>query len=319
MIVGETREKGSAVLERGERAFTGTSAVCSGDCHTDSRKLEGFWCFTFLLVGTIKAPLARHPWLPYNLEPCYTSAKTRDEEADTPLCNAQPTPLAELVKSLAGLHQAQHQALIDMKLEQEDRFRLLVQARMKISGSSGARLAGRTTPSQPHRSPTSRWWRLVHTMIWRPLWISSRRQQRRAAVRAPIGWCAWSHCWRGKRRWQPNSYLPPGLRWSKAGHPATRRPKPEQHRQRFRSVELGDNGRPFVIAQQLRDYCRKWLMAEPRDVEGVINLVVLEQFIARLPRRTAEWVQCHRPTSLTQAIQLVEDHLVVPWGRRAPD
>ncbi len=41
---------------------------------------------------------------------------------------AQPTPLAELVKSLAGLHQAQHQALMDMKLEQEDRFRLLVQA-----------------------------------------------------------------------------------------------------------------------------------------------------------------------------------------------
>ncbi len=41
---------------------------------------------------------------------------------------AQSTPLAELVKSLAGLHQAQHQALMDMKLEQEDRFRLLVQA-----------------------------------------------------------------------------------------------------------------------------------------------------------------------------------------------
>ncbi len=41
---------------------------------------------------------------------------------------AQPTPLAELVKSLAGLHQTQHQALIYMKLEQEDRFRVLVQA-----------------------------------------------------------------------------------------------------------------------------------------------------------------------------------------------
>ncbi len=54
---------------------------------------------------------------------------------------------------------------------------------------------------------------------------------------------------------------------------------------------------------------RKWLMAEPRDVEGVIDLVVLEQFVARLPRRTAEWVQCHRPTSLAQAIQLAEDHL----------
>ncbi len=56
---------------------------------------------------------------------------------------------------------------------------------------------------------------------------------------------------------------------------------PEQHRQRSCSVELGDSGRPFVIAQQLRDACHKWLMAEPHDVEGVIDLVVLEQFIAR--------------------------------------
>ncbi len=93
---------------------------------------------------------------------------------------------------------------------------------------------------------------------------------------------------------------------------------PEQHRQRFRSVELGDSGRPFVMAQQLRDACRKWLMAEPRDVEGVINLVVLEQFIGRLPRRTAEWVQCHRPTSLTQAIQLAEDHMVACPGVGEP-
>ncbi len=89
---------------------------------------------------------------------------------------------------------------------------------------------------------------------------------------------------------------------------------PEQHHQRFRSVELGDNGRPFVLAQQLRDACRKWLMAEPR----VIDLVVLEQFIARLPRRTAEWVQCHRPTSLMQAIQLAEDHLVACPGVGEP-
>ncbi len=63
---------------------------------------------------------------------------------------------------------------------------------------------------------------------------------------------------------------------------------PEQHRQRFRSVELGDCGRPFVMAQQLRDACRKWLLAEPRDVEGGIDLMVLEKFIARLSRRTAE-------------------------------
>ncbi|XP_077094868.1 uncharacterized protein LOC143746729 [Siphateles boraxobius] len=85
---------------------------------------------------------------------------------------------------------------------------------------------------------------------------------------------------------------------------------PEQHRQRFRSLDLGESGRPFVLAQQLRDSCRKWLLAEGSDVREIIDRVVLEQFISRLPRKTAEWVQCHRPASLDLAIQLAEDQLV---------
>ncbi|KAF4107832.1 hypothetical protein G5714_012196 [Onychostoma macrolepis] len=85
---------------------------------------------------------------------------------------------------------------------------------------------------------------------------------------------------------------------------------PEQHRQRFRSLVLGESGRPFVMAQQLRDSCRKWLLAEGSDVDHIIDRVVLEQFVTRLPRKTAEWVQCHRPTSLDSAIQLVEDQMV---------
>ncbi len=40
---------------------------------------------------------------------------------------------------------------------------------------------------------------------------------------------------------------------------------PEQHRQRFRSLELGGNGRPFVMAHQLRDACRRWLLAGESD------------------------------------------------------
>ncbi len=47
------------------------------------------------------------------------------------------------------------------------------------------------------------------------------------------------------------------------------------------------------MAQQLRDACRRWLIAEERDVEEVIDKVVLEQFVARLQRKTAQWAQCH--------------------------
>ncbi len=215
---------------------------------------------------------------------------------------AQPTPLAELVKLLAGLHQAQHQALIDMKLEQEDRFRLLVQAQDEY------RRAPVTAPSIAHV----------------PLMKMGPHDDPEAFVdlfEKTAEACGWA-----RTQW-PVRLIP--LLTGEAQVAAQQLPvanflayddlkrailqcvgrNPEQHRQRFRSVELGDCGQPFVTAQQLRDACRKWLMAEPRDVEGVIDLVVLEQFVARLPRRTAEWVQCHRPTSLAQAIQLAEDHL----------
>ncbi|XP_067312459.1 zinc finger protein with KRAB and SCAN domains 7-like [Pseudorasbora parva] len=76
--------------------------------------------------------------------------------------------------------------------------------------------------------------------------------------------------------------------------------------------------RPFAMAQQLRDACRRWLLAGGSDVDHIVDLVVLEQFIARLPRKTAEWVQCHRPTSLETAINLAEDHLVACPGVGEP-
>ncbi len=176
---------------------------------------------------------------------------------------------------------------------------------MKTGGPSGACLAGRITPSQLHRSPTSRWWRWVRTTTRRLLWTFSRRQRKRAAGRLiPL--------LTGEAQVVAQQLPVANLlaSYDDLKRAILQRRSPEQHRQRFRSVELGDTGRPFVLAQQLRDACRKGLMAEPRDVEGVIDLVVLEQFIARLPRRTAEWVQCHRLTSLMQAIQLAEDHLV---------
>ncbi|XP_060779358.1 SCAN domain-containing protein 3-like [Neoarius graeffei] len=92
---------------------------------------------------------------------------------------------------------------------------------------------------------------------------------------------------------------------------------PEQQRQRFRSLCLEEVGRPFAFRQQLRDTCWQWLRGDDRDTEGIIDLVILEQFIMRLPEGTAEWVQCHRPASLDQAIELAEDHMAaVPTAGR---
>ncbi len=67
--------------------------------------------------------------------------------------SAQPTPLVELVKSLAGLHQTQYQALMDLKLEQEDRFWLFVQVQDEdwqvLRSLLGREVASVTAPSPP--------------------------------------------------------------------------------------------------------------------------------------------------------------------------
>ncbi len=230
---------------------------------------------------------------------------------------ASPTPLAELVKSLAGFHQA----LMDMKLEQEDHFRLLVQAQDEDRRAIRSLLGREETPVA---APL-----IAHV----PLMKKGPHDDPEAFVDL---FEKTAEAWGWARSQWPVRLIP--LLTGEAQVAAQQLPvanllayedlkrailqrvgrNPEQHHQRFRSVELGDYGRPFVMAQQLRDACRKWLLTEPRDVEGVIDLVVLEQFVARLPRRTAECVQCHRPTSLAQAIQLAEDHLAACPGVGEP-
>ncbi len=118
-------------------------------------------------------------------------------------------------------------------------------------------------PSQPHRSPTSRWWRWDPTTTRRPSWTSLRRQRRHVAGRAPSGPIP---LLTGEAQVAAQQ-LPVAnlLAYEDLKRAILQRVarNPEQHRQRFGSVELGDCGRPFVMAQQLRDACRKWLMAEP--------------------------------------------------------
>ncbi|XP_052421820.1 zinc finger protein 213-like [Carassius gibelio] len=210
---------------------------------------------------------------------------------------------------------------MDLKLEQEDRFRLLVQAQDEDRRVLRSFLGREGTPAA------------VPSLAHVPLMKMGPQDDPEAFVdlfERTAEACGWE-----RTQW-PVRLIP--LLTGEAQVAAQQLPvanllayddlkravlqrvgrTPEQHRQRFRSRELGDSGRPFVMAQQLRDACRRWLLAEDRDVEAVVDLVVLEQFIARLPRGTAEWVRCHRPSSLTQAIQLAEDHLVACPGGGEP-
>ncbi len=223
--------------------------------------------------------------------------------------------------ALAGLHQEHHQALLDMREDQERRFCALVQNQQQDRElfrswmDREVRAGGiPPAPALPTHMPLQKMGPQDDPEAFLDLFEKTAEA------------CGWP-----QMNW-PVRLIP--LLSGEAQLAAQQLPvqnllvyddlkrailqrvgrNPEQHRQRFRSLELGENGRPFVMAHQLRDACRRWLLAGESDVDQIIDRVVLEQFIARLPTKTAQWVQCHRPTSLDLAIQLAEDQMAACHG-----
>ncbi|XP_060771889.1 zinc finger protein 445-like [Neoarius graeffei] len=225
----------------------------------------------------------------------------------------ESSPFADLVHALATAQQSQHQALVMLQKEQERRFEALVLAQQEdreafrhllaSAGSTSAPAAGRSpltlTKMGPQDDPeafitlfeqvaeASGWPMEQHAARLLPLLMGEAQL---AALQLPADLRL--------------AYA--DLRWAvlqRVGRTL------EQQCQRFRALRMEEVGSPFTFGQQLWDACWRWLRAEDRDAEGIIDQVALEQFIARLPAGTAEWVQCHRPASLDQAVGLAEDHL----------
>ncbi len=199
------------------------------------------------------------------------------------------TPFADVISSLAVLNQEQHQALLDIWSDQEHHFKAIIQAQQEdhktfwrwMDREVRAETAARQTPpthlpltkmgvemgveDEPEAfvdlfektAETSGWPREQWPVRLIPL-LSGKAQ-----VAAP-------------QLTVQNLLVFDDLKRAilqRVGR------SPEQHRQRFRSLVLGESGRPFVMAQQLRGSCRKWLLAEGSNVEHIIDRVVLEQFI----------------------------------------
>ncbi len=170
----------------------------------------------------------------------------------------------------------------------------------KNASCSGAGLTGRFGLSnlnlpQPNRLMclSIRW---VPRTTQRHSWTCLKGRRKRVGGLRWTGQCGSSPCCLEKRKW-PHNNCQSRTSWSTktlSTPSSSGSPSPEQHRQRFRSLDLRESCQTFALAQQLQDACRRWLMAEERDVEEVIDKVVLEQFVARLQRKTAQWAQCHR-------------------------
>ncbi len=76
---------------------------------------------------SLHEPTLSASFLPYEL--CYTGAETREGSRNAAAIMSSPSgsPFADVIQSLAGLHQEHHKALMDMRADQERRFCALVQ------------------------------------------------------------------------------------------------------------------------------------------------------------------------------------------------
>ncbi|XP_015262247.1 PREDICTED: zinc finger and SCAN domain-containing protein 31-like [Gekko japonicus] len=92
------------------------------------------------------------------------------------------------------------------------------------------------------------------------------------------------------------------MRWE-----ANRMETLRQHFRQFRSREVED---PRRIYSQLQELCCRWLRPERHSKEQILELLILEQFLAILPPELQSWIRAGEPETCAQAVALVEDFLL---------
>uniref|UniRef100_A0A673TJ72 Zinc finger protein 396 n=3 Tax=Suricata suricatta TaxID=37032 RepID=A0A673TJ72_SURSU len=82
---------------------------------------------------------------------------------------------------------------------------------------------------------------------------------------------------------------------------------PETFRQRFRHFGYQESPGPREALNRLRELCRQWLRPEVNSKEQILELLVLEQFLAILPEELQAWLREHRPENGEQAVTMLEE------------
>ncbi|XP_059574932.1 zinc finger protein 391-like [Alligator mississippiensis] len=83
-------------------------------------------------------------------------------------------------------------------------------------------------------------------------------------------------------------------------------PTPETWRQRFRGFCYMETMGPQEVCSRLWEFALRWLEPQRRSKEQMLELVVLEQFLAILPREMQSWQWGHGVETCAEAVTLAE-------------
>ncbi|XP_059587405.1 uncharacterized protein LOC109282512 [Alligator mississippiensis] len=83
-------------------------------------------------------------------------------------------------------------------------------------------------------------------------------------------------------------------------------PTPETWRRRFRGLRYQEAKAPRDVCSHLWDLCQRWLEPQRRSKEQMLELVVLEQFLAILPQEMQSWEWGCGVETCAEAVTLAE-------------
>ncbi|XP_066216687.1 zinc finger protein 215 [Saccopteryx leptura] len=118
--------------------------------------------------------------------------------------------------------------------------------------------------------------------------------------------------------YEQSEVLGADVSWQQETIPVMKTYDSEASRQKFRDFQYLEVSGPHDALSQLWKLCLQWLRPEVHTKKQILEMLVLEQFLAILPEEVRTWVNLQHPKDGKEAFTLIEDVIEMLKDRDTP-